>query len=154
MTKRDLLVNKITELVKPVVIDSGYEFYHIEFVKEDGENFLRIYIDNEKGIGLEDCEKVSRKISDILDVEDPISDSYYLEVSSPGIERVLHTDEHLKRYIGSKVIIKLHKLFSGKKKMSGILIFFNDLEVKIQEEGNEIIIPRDRIKTITLNGDI
>ncbi|WP_035290623.1 ribosome maturation factor RimP [Clostridium sp. KNHs214] len=148
------LVTKLNELVEPIVSKCGYQLYHIEFVKEQGENFLRVYIDHEAGIGLNDCEKVSRQISDMLDLEDPISDSYYLEVSSPGIERELYNEEHLNKYIGNSITIRLSKLFNGSKKIIGVLKDFNDSEITITKEGEEISIPREKIKAINLNGEI
>lgn len=103
--RENALAEKIMKFVKPVVSDLGYELYHLEFKREGKDNYLRIYIDKKQGnISLEDCENVSRTVSDILDREDPIKVSYYLEVSSPGIERILYTDEHLKRYIGYDVV--------------------------------------------------
>ncbi|WP_102400674.1 ribosome maturation factor RimP [Haloimpatiens massiliensis] len=152
--KNSELIIKMNELIEPIVSRCGYQLYHIEFVKEQGENFLRIYIDHEDGIGLNDCEKVSRQISDMLDLEDPIPYSYYLEVSSPGIERELYTEEHLNKYIGNSITIRLNKLFNGNKKIIGALKDFNDSEIIITKEGEEISIPRERIKAINLNGEI
>lgn len=148
------LIIKMNELVEPIVSKCGYQLYHIEFVKEQGENFLRIYIDHEAGIGLSDCEKVSRQISAMLDLEDPVPDSYYLEVSSPGIERELYTEEHLNKYIGNSITVRLNKLFNGNKKVIGVLKDFNDSQITIIKEGEEIFIPREKIKAINLNGEI
>lgn len=148
------LISSLNELIEPIVTKCGYKLYYIEFVKEQGENFLRIYIDSEKGISLNDCEKVSRQISDMLDIEDPIPYSYYLEVSSPGIDRFLYNDEHLSMYKGSYITIKLNKLFNGSKKFKGFLKNFNDSQVTIEQEKVEIAIPREKIKSINLNGEI
>jgi ribosome maturation factor RimP len=152
--KLDVLIENLTELIAPIVDELGYELYHIEYVKENGEYYLRIYIDNETGITLEDCEKVSRPVSDILDVKDPITDSYYLEVSSPGLNRNLYSDKHLNRYIGSEVAIKLGKPIEGKKLLKGSLAGFTESEVNISVDGNEIGIPRDKIKAINLEGEL
>ena len=114
----------IEEKVEKIVIkplnDLGYELYDVEYVKEGKDYFLRIYIDSEKGIDLNDCEMASNSITEILDKEDYIKEQYFLEVSSPGIERVLRKDKHLKKYIGYEVRIKLFKPLikegkSGKK---------------------------------------
>ena len=103
----DVLVQKINDLVRPIVEERGYILYHVEYVKEAGENYLRIYIDKEDGgVGLSDCEMVSRRVSELMDENDPIEDKYFLEVSSPGIFRTLFTDEHLERYTGEQVDIK------------------------------------------------
>ena len=113
--KNNMLIERLKGLIAPIVNEKGLELYHLEYVKENGENYLRIFIDNTSGISLQDCENVSRAVSDLLDTEDPIEDAYYLEVSSPGIDRALYTEEHLKRYTNSTVIIKLSSLLNGKK---------------------------------------
>ncbi|KEI01413.1 ribosome maturation factor RimP [Clostridium botulinum] len=146
-------IDKINELVRPIVEGLNYELYYIEYVREQNENYLRIYIDSSKGINLEDCQKVSRKVSDMLDEKDPIEDGYYLEVSSPGIERVLHTDEHLHKYINNQIVIKLAKLFEGSREHQGKLLSFNDESVTIEKDNENISIPRDRIKKIILKGE-
>jgi ribosome maturation factor RimP len=150
----DVLIEKLTTLIAPIVNSKECELYHIEFVKEDGENFLRIYIDNSEGVTLENCEQVSRAVSAILDTTDPIEDSYYLEVSSPGIFRTLFNDNHLNRYKGSKVSIKLSALFNEKKQLEGILQDFNESEVIINMEEEIVLIPREKIDNISLNSDI
>ena len=150
----DILIEKLTTLIEPIVIEKECELYYIEFLKEDGENFLRIYIDNIEGVTLKNCETVSRAISGILDTEDLIEESYYLEVSSPGIFRNLYNDKHLNKYKGSKVLILFSSLFNEKKQLEGILKNFNESELIITIEEEEISIPREKIKTISLNGDI
>lgn len=149
----EVVIKKLYSLIEPVVKEKNYELYYIEYVKEFGENYLRIYIDSPNGITLEDCETVSRPVSDILDIEDPISESYYLEVSSPGIDRVLYTDDHLNRYIGSAVSIRLSKLLNGKKQYEGTLLRFNPQDIVIQFENNELSIPREKINIINLKGE-
>ncbi|MFT8314717.1 MAG: ribosome maturation factor RimP [Clostridium sp.] len=148
------LINNLINLFKPVVMELGYEFYHLEFVKEDGENYLRVYIDNKNGIGLNDCEKVSRRISEILDEEDPILDSYYLEVSSPGIFRTIFTDEHLNKYLNSTISLNLNKLYEGKRKFEGKLIKFNSNNIIIDYKNIDLSIPRDIIDKIILKGEL
>lgn len=153
MKNIDVIINKLKDLIEPIVVEKGLKLYHIEYVNEEGNNFLRIYIDNENGISLDDCEKVSRPISDLLDIKDPISDSYYLEVSSPGINRILYTDVHFNTYLGHIVTVKLISLYNGKKIMTGKLLSFNENELKIFEEDRDIIIPRNIIKTVNLGID-
>lgn len=147
---KNILIDKLSKIISPIVESLNYEFYHLEYVKENGENYLRIYIDNENGISLEDCEKVSRSISDLLDEEDPITDSYYLEVSSPGINRFLYTDKHFQNSIGQLVLLKLVKAVNGKKAIKGELIDFNENEVVIKEGNENITIDREKIKSINL----
>lgn len=150
----DALIEKLIKLITPIVMDKNLELYHIEYVKESGENYLRIYIDSPNGISLDDCEKVSRPVSDMLDIEEPINGPYYLEVSSPGIERILYTDSHLSKYIGSEVQIKLLKLLDGKKMYEGTLKDHNSQEVIIASENENFSIPKNKIKTISLKGDM
>lgn len=151
---KNALIEKLFGLIEPIVKDKGLELYHIEYVKESGENFLRIYIESSEGITLDDCEKVSRPVSDMLDVEEPITESYYLEVSSPGIERILYTDAHRSRYIGREVLVKLAKLHEGKKQYQGSLSGFNESEVNLSIDNINFVIPTDKIKTISLVGDL
>ena len=148
--RNDTLIQKLRKITQPIVEKNNCELYHLEYVKEAGENFLRIYIDSSKGISLEDCEKVSRATSEILDVEDPISDSYYLEVSSPGIERILYDDSHLEKYLGQNVLVSLNSLYEGKKKLEGNLLGFSDVQIEIQYDGNNISIPKEKISIVSL----
>lgn len=108
---------KVEELVKPKIESLGYRLYDVEYSKEGKDYFLRIYIDNEKGINLTDCEKVTGEINDILDEADYIKTEYFLEVSSPGIERILRKDSHLEENIGTDVEIKLFKPIIDKEKI-------------------------------------
>jgi len=149
----DELMKKLNNLIKPIVEKSGYELYHLEFVKEGGEDYLRVYIDNEQGIILDDCVKVNKLVSEALDVEDLIKDFYYLEISSPGIERVLHNDRHLQKYMGFNVKIKLKNLVKGKKKLEGILKGLDEENVVINLEEEEISLNRNNIITISLKGE-
>jgi len=145
------LENKLRELIIPIVDKLNYELYHLELVKEQNEYYLRIYIEKESsGITLDDCEKVSRAVSEMLDVEDPISFSYYLEVSSPGVERKLYTDEHFKRYTGSLVKVSIDGLFEGKKKYEGKLLKFDEDELKLETELKDLVIPRSKISSVSL----
>jgi len=148
--RSDTLLQKLIKIAQPIVEKNNCELYHLEYVKEAGENFLRIYIDSSNGISLEDCEKTSRGISEILDVEDPITDSYYLEVSSPGIERILYEDNHLKKYIGQNVLVNLNSLYEGVKKLEGNLLGFSDVQIEIQYDGDNISIPREKISVVSL----
>ena len=104
------------------LVENGYELYHTEFIKEGKDWFLRVYVDNSghnKGnISTGDCEKVSRYLSEVLDKEDPIEQNYYLEVSSPGMDRQLYTDKHMERYIGRKVEVSLYKKFNNSKNIA------------------------------------
>ena len=150
---KDALIEKISGLVRPISDELNYELYHVEFVKENGENYLRIYIDKPEGITLTDCEALSRRVSTMLDEEDPIDQSYYLEVSSPGLNRGLYCDDHFKRFIDREVSIKLTSSLNGAKNIKGILKGITDESVTVMAE-EEIQIPKNKIKSANLDGEI
>ena len=140
---------KVTNLVEPIIEKIGYELYDVEYAKEGKNYFLRIFIDSEKGIDLNDCEKVNDAITDILDTENYIKDQYFLEISSPGIERVLRKDKHLEKYIGTDINVKLFKKDeNGKKEYLGKLKEYNKNEIVIEQEEKEIKIERKNISQI------
>lgn len=139
---------KVEQLVKDPIEKLGYSLYDVEYVKEGPEYYLRIYIDKESGIDLNDCEKVSNEINEILDKADYIKEQYYLEVSSPGIERKLRKDKHLEQNISKNVEIKLFKKDNnGKKEYTGKLKSFNQEEIIIETD-KEITIERKNIAQI------
>ena len=126
---------KIEKLIQNKIENIGYELYDVEYAKEGKNYFLRIYIDSDKGIDLNDCEKVNNEINEILDEADYIKEQYFLEVSSPGIEKVLKKDKHLKKNIGTEVNAKLFKKDeNNKKEHQGILSDFNDFEIILDDE--------------------
>lgn len=139
---------KVEQLVKDPIEKLGYSLYDVEYVKEGPEYYLRIYIDKESGIDLNDCEKASNEINEILDKADYIKEQYYLEVSSPGIERKLRKDKHLEQNISKNVEIKLFKKDNnGKKEYTGKLKAFNQEEIIIETD-KEITIERKNIAQI------
>ena len=139
---------KVEQLVKDPIEKLGYSLYDVEYVKEGPEYYLRIYIDKESGIDLNDCEKVSNEINEILDKADYIKEQYYLEVSSSGIERKLRKDKHLEQNISKNVEIKLFKKDNnGKKEYTGKLKAFNQEEIIIETD-KEITIERKNIAQI------
>ena len=140
---------KVENLLKPKIEEIGYELYDVEYVKEGKNYFLRIYIDNEKGIDLNDCEKVNDAVNDILDKENYIKEQYFLEISSPGIERVLRKDKHLEQNIGKDINVKLFKKDeNGAKEYLGTLKEFNQNEIIIETEEQETKIERKNISQI------
>ena len=143
---------KVEELVKPKVEELGYELYDVQYAKEGKDYFLRIFIDKEDGIDLNDCEKVNDGINDLLDKADYIKEQYFLEVSSPGIERMLRKEKHLEDNIGNEVEIKLFKPLNDKKEYIGSLIKFDSENITINEieTNNEIEIERKNISLIKL----
>ena len=139
---------KVAELIKDTIENIGYNLYDVEYAKEGPNYYLRIYIDNQKGIDLNDCEKVSNEINDVLDKADYIKEQYFLEVSSPGVERKLRKDEHLKQNIGKQVEAKLFKKDEkGNKNYIGILKSFDEETIKI-ETIEEVKIERKNIAQI------
>lgn len=151
--KIDALVNQICEMVKPIADELNYQIYHIEYVKENGEYYLRIYIEKEGGITLSDCEALSRRVSDVMDEKDPIADPYFLEVSSPGLNRTIFTEEHYKRFIGREVMVRFTKAIDGKKNAKGILKEVNEDNI-IVEADTLISIPKEKIKSANIEGEI
>ncbi len=126
---------KVTELTAklalPVVEEAGCELWDVEYVREAGIWFLRIYIDKEGGVDILDCEKVSRALSDLLDEADPIEGSYTLEVSSAGAERPLKRPGDFQRFMGSPVAVKLYKAQGGRKEFAGVLTGYDNGDVTI-----------------------
>ncbi len=140
---------KVECLLEPIIEKIGYELYDVEYAKEGKNYFLRIFIDNENGIDLNDCEKVNDAITDILDEKNYIKEQYFLEVSSPGIERILRKDKHLKQNVGKQINIKLFKKNeNGYKEYFGILKSFNGSEIVIVQDDKEIKIDRKNISQI------
>lgn len=125
---------KVENLLKDKIEKIGYDLYDVEYTKEGKNYFLRIYIDKPEGIDLKDCEKVNDEISDLLDEADYIKEQYFLEVSSPGIERILRKDKHLEQNKGNKIVIKLFKKDeAGNKEYQGILKDFNEEFIEVDE---------------------
>ena len=125
---------KVEELVKEKIENIGYSLYDVEYAKEGPNYYLRIYIDKPDGIDLNDCEKVNDEINDLLDQADYIKDQYFLEVSSPGIERILRKDSHFEQNIGNQVEAKLYKKDeNGRKSYIGELKAFDADTITIDE---------------------
>ena len=140
---------KVEALIKEKIEKLGYELYDVEYVKEGKDYYLRIFIDKETGIDLNDCEHVNNAISDMLDEADYIKEQYFLEVSSPGIERVLRKDKHLEQNIGNKIEAKLFKKDEkGNKEYIGELKEYNNETITIKVEEQSHIINRKDISHI------
>lgn len=151
MSKKEVLriVRDICDEVASVL---DYDLVDVEYVKEFGGYFLRVYIDKPGGVTLDDCQNMSEVLSDKLDEKDPINTSYYLEVSSPGLDRPLKTDKDLKRNIGKDIEISLYTPINNKKKYEGNLKDFDENIVTITDDkDNPIDIPRNAISLIRLS---
>ena len=145
------IVRNIEEHCEPIIENLGYDLVDLEYLKERGRYFLRFYIGRSEGIGIDDCQIVSEAVGKKLDELDLIEESYYLEVSSPGLERPLKTNKDLKRNIGKNVEISLYKNVDGKKKYIGQLLDYTDTHIKIKDDTSEYIeIDRKTISNIKL----
>ncbi|MFZ7104638.1 MAG: ribosome maturation factor RimP [Peptococcaceae bacterium] len=140
----------ITGLVEPVITEKNMELVEVNFVKEGQDWFLRIFIDKEDGIDLDDCEDVSRTVSKLLDEYDPITQAYHLEVSSPGIERPLKNTRDYLRFTGSSIQVKTFVPIAGNKKLTGLLEKADDDEITIIVGQDKINIAREKIAKATL----
>lgn len=151
MSNKKNIVKNIEELVIPILKELGFELIDIEFQKQRNDWFLRIYIDKIGGITIDDCETVSKKVDRYLDDLDLITHSYYLEVSSPGLDRPLKTDMQLKKHLGEKVEVKTYKPINGKRKHIGILENFDENSILIiTEDGKMMELDRTLVSTIKL----
>ncbi len=138
--------DQLVELLTPVVESLGCELWGLEYFTQGRHSTLRLYIDRpEIGVGLAECEAVSRQVSSVLDVEDPIAGEYTLEVSSPGMDRPLYTLEQFARYAGEQVEIKLRSAFEGRRKFKGILRGVEEDEVLVVVEDHEYMLPIELI---------
>lgn len=139
----------VREAIEETVNGLGYRIWDILYSKVGADYHLEITIDCDEGINIEDCEKVHRAIDPILDEVDPIENFYYLEVSSPGIERELRTDEHINLSLGQKVEAKLFKPIDGKRSIVGELVSYDGERVGIDEGGEQRLIAKNEIAKIT-----
>ena len=150
MTKREVYETRTEELLTPIAVANHVEIYDIEYVKEGSDWYLRAYIDKEGGVTINDCESVSRALSDELDRADFIEDAYILEVSSPGLGRTLKKDKHLQKSLLQEVELKTYKPVLGSKEFAGILKAFDEKTVTILSEDEEMVFERADIATIKL----
>ncbi|MBR5516257.1 MAG: ribosome maturation factor RimP [Clostridia bacterium] len=151
MANNKNVATTVTELITPTVEELGYWLWDVEFVREAADWYLRITIDNEAGITIEDCEKVHRAIDPMLDEADPIEVSYHLEVSSPGLEREIRTDMHFEACIGEKIQVKLFTKLDSKKEYVGILKAYENKEIILETDEGEKKIERkaaSKIRTV------
>jgi ribosome maturation factor RimP len=134
-----LLRERLIALIEPLLSRLGYELVELEFAPTHGRGSLRIFIDKPAGVGLEDCERVSREVSALLDVEDPIPGAYALEVSSPGDDRVLRKRAHFERFVGSRVHVELTAPRAGRRRYTGKLI-------SVEEDGVALEVDQERVQ--------
>ena len=144
------IVGIVTELARPIVEQLGCELWDVEYVSEGGQWYLRIYIDKEGGISIDDCENVSRAMDPILDEKDPITSSYIFEVSSAGLERTLKLPAHFQRFLGENVEVKLYKPLDGAKLYSGTLSAYENGGVTIEIGGKPMVFTKEQIANVRL----
>lgn len=137
MKKEDSITARLFTVIKPVIESLDLSLWDIEFKKEGASWFLRVYIDKDGGVTIDDCEAASRALDPVLDEADIIEQSYYLEVSSPGVERTLKAEEHFRHYMGSRIALKLYKAINGQKEFEGELCGYKDGAVSLKVNETE-----------------
>ena len=150
MSKRDTYESRTEELLLPIADSFGVEIYDVEYVKEGADFYLRAYIDKPDGVNIQDCENVSRALSDALDKEDFMEDAYILEVSSPGLGRTLKKDKHLEKSLEKEVEVRTYKPIEKQKEFAGVLKAFDGNTVTITNESGEQVFHRTDIALIRL----
>jgi ribosome maturation factor RimP len=140
-----MLRDQLVELLLPVVAGLGYELWELEYVTRSNSGLLRLYIDSAQGIAVEDCERVSRAVSQTMDVSDPIPGHYTLEVSSPGLDRVLRTPEHFARFNGERVRLETVAAVNGRKRFAGRLTQVAAGQITLETADGTVSLPIDGI---------
>lgn len=133
--------DRLTALLEPTVRGLGYELLGIERGRGGGSQLLRLYIDHEDGISVDDCERVSRQVSDVLDVESAVRGEYTLEVSSPGIERPLFTLEQHRRFVGERVAVRLRAPVDGRRRLRGVLTDVGEDSIVVDVDAERFEVP-------------
>jgi ribosome maturation factor RimP len=136
----------LTALLQPVVEDLGYTLWELECSPGRGNGFVRLYLDAEAGITVDDCERVSRAVSEVLDAEDPVAERYTLEVSSPGLERPLRTAGHFARFVGETVFVELMQPLDGRRRFKGPLTAAGAGTIEVEVDGTRHVLPLDGIR--------
>lgn len=153
MSKREDYEKRTEALVLPIIEKNNFELVDVEYVREAGTWYLRVYVDKEGGITVDDCEIVSRALNDLLDAEDFVEDSYILEVSSPGLGRPLKKEKDFARSIGREVDIHLYKSIDKQKEFTGVLKSYSSDEIVIQIDDNDVAFDRTNVALVRLSFD-
>ena len=140
----------VTEFARPVVEANGCQLWDVEFVREGSERYLRVYIDKDGGIDIEDCERIHRALDPILDEKDPIAESYHFEVCSAGLERALKRPGDFERFMGSPVLVKLYRPHNGLKEFPGILRGYEEGRVTVEAGKETITFEKSQIALVRL----
>lgn len=139
-------VEELKALLQPVVESMGFIYWGLEYIVQGKHSILRVYIDHEEGINVDQCAQVSRQISAVMDVEDPIRSEYNLEVSSPGMDRLLFTLEQYVEFTGATVLLRLRVPYEGRRKFQGILFGVEGEDIVLRVEDHEYLLPIDSIE--------
>lgn len=145
------VTEQVSALAEPVVTAQGCSLWDVEYVKEAGSWYLRVYIDKEEGVSINDCEAVSRALDPILDEADPIPDAYTFEVSSAGADRVLKKPAHFQAFLGEPVDVKLYKPREGRKEFTGPLTAYEDGAVTLALEPEPLTFQKEEIAQVRLH---
>ena len=146
--------SELIELLEPVITALGYEMLGIEYFKQKDGSLLRLYIDSDAGITLDDCTRVNHQVIGVLDVHDPIKERYHLDISSPGLDRPLFTLKQFQRFLGQQVKIKLREKIDERRKFTGVIKAIEETAVLVSEEGIDYLIPADVIDSAHLVPEI
>ena len=144
------ITDKVSLLARPVVEEAGCMLWDVEYVREAGTWYLRVYIDKDGGVSIDDCERISRDLDPILDEADPIPDSYSFEVCSAGLERVLKRPGDFEQFMGSSVLVKLYKPVDGKKEVVGTLTGYEDGAVTITMGDTPVRFEKNEVALVRL----
>ena len=145
-----MMQEQVQALLEPLVEKLGYELVCLELQGSGQNSLLRLYIDAPQGIGLEDCERVSREVSATMDVADPISGSYRLEVSSPGLDRPLAKPEHFRRFAGRQAKLQMRAPVEGRRRFAGRLLGLEQNEIVIEVDGSSFRLPLEQVEKARL----
>ncbi len=145
------IAEKVFGLIKDTVEAEGVNLWDVKYVKEGASWYLRVILDSEEGISIDDCTNVHHAIDPVLDEADPIKDSYFLEVCSPGLERELSRPEHFEKYKGADVKLKLYKAVNGSKELCGQLVSYDGKEIVIKAADEEIILEKSAFSSCRLD---
>ena len=140
----------VTELAKPIVESFGCSLWDVEYVREGSERFLRIYLDKDGGIDIEDCEKVHRAMDPILDEKDPIAESYHFEVCSAGLERALKRPSDFERFMGSNITVKLYRPRNGLKEIPCVLSAYDNGRITVTAGKETITFEKSEVALVRL----
>ena len=148
------ITDKVTELARPIVEEEGCSLWDVEYVREAGSWYLRVYIDKEGGVGIDDCERISRRLDPILDEADPIPDSYVFEVGSAGAERELKRPSDFVAFLGHEVEVRTYKPLNGSKSFVGELAGYADGAVTIRTSAGPLSLEKNQVALVRLHVSI